>query len=71
MEVRKPVIVLPEVGLADDSRPFPMAELCLENGLCPPMAEIKLETFLGRQDSQNYDIQHNDTQHNDTLHNDT
>jgi len=37
----KPEIVLPEVGLADDSRPFPMAELCLENGLCPPMAEKK------------------------------
>jgi hypothetical protein len=44
--------MLPEVGRADDSRPFPMAELCLENGLCPPMAEKSFETFLGRQDSQ-------------------
>ena len=29
----------PEVGLAETILPFPMAVLCLENGLWPPIAD--------------------------------
>jgi hypothetical protein len=39
---------LPEVGLADANRPFPIAELCLDVGLCPmaePCRDIGLEAI--------------------------